>query len=105
VQGRAVVGFDDLHIGTSNGIANATGILFSGGSANASPFYGGTLLVQRPLRRERPFTFDFLGGVSLPIAVTPQLVGTTRHYQLWFQDAGDSFGVGLTNAVRITFCP
>jgi hypothetical protein len=105
VQGRAAFGFDDLYIGTSNGIANATGILFSGGSENAAPFYGGTLLVHRPLRRERSFTFDFLGGVSLPIPVTPQLIGTTRHYQLWFQDAGDPFGVGLTNAVRITFCP
>lgn len=104
-QGRAVVGIDDLVIGTGSGIPNAAGILFSGGAATAAPFFGGTLLVNRPLRRERPFTFDFLGGVTLPLPVTPQLVGQTRHYQLWFQDAGDPLGVGLTNAVRVTYCP
>ncbi|MCY2961899.1 MAG: matrixin family metalloprotease [Planctomycetota bacterium] len=104
-QGRAIVGIDDLVIGTSDGIANAPGILFSGGGATAAPFFGGTLLVNRPLRREGSFTFDFLGGVVLPLPVTPQLVGQTRHYQLWFQDSGDPFGVGLSNAVRVTYCP
>src|SRR5205085_7735351 len=38
-QGRAVVGIDDLLIGTGNGIANANGILFSGGHATATPFF------------------------------------------------------------------
>lgn len=104
-QGRAVVGFDDLVIGTGSGIPNAPGILFSGGASTASPFFGGTLLVNRPLRRERPFTFDFLGGVTLPLPITAQLLGQTRHYQLWYQDAGDPTGVGLTNAVRVTYCP
>lgn len=104
-QGRAIVGIDDLIIGTGNGIPNATGILFSGGTAAAAPFFGGTLLVQRPLRRERMFQFDFLGGVALNLPVTPQLVGTTRLYQLWFQDAGDPWGVGLSNAVRVAYCP
>lgn len=105
VQGRAVVGFDDLVIGTGNGLPNESGILFSGGSATAAPFQGGTLLVRRPLRRERMFTFDFLGGVVLDLHVAPELIGTTRHYQLWFHDPGDAFGVGLTNAVRVTYCP
>ncbi|MBL8862813.1 MAG: matrixin family metalloprotease [Planctomycetes bacterium] len=105
VQGRAVIGFDDLQIGTGLGIPGASGILFSGGTAAAAPFQGGTLLVQRPLRRERSFQFDFLGGVTLPLSITPALLGTTRHYQLWFQDPGDAFGVGLTNAVRVTYCP
>ncbi len=104
-QGRAIVGIDDLIIGTGTGIANATGILFSGGSSTAIPFFGGTLHVQRPLRRERQFTFDFLGGIALPLPVTAQLVGQTRYYQLWFHDTGDAFGVGLSNAVRVTYCP
>jgi hypothetical protein len=105
VQGRAIVGLDDLVIGTDTGIPGAVGILFSGGGPSAAPFQGGTLLVQRPLRRERAFTFDFLGGVVLPLPITAALLGTTRHYQLWFQDAGDPFGVGLTDAVRVTYCP
>lgn len=104
-QGRAIVGIDDLVIGTDGGIPSANGILFSGGTATAAPFFGGTLLVQRPLRRERMFTFDLFGGVVFSMPVTSQLIGTTRHYQLWFQDAGDPLGVGLTNAVRVTYCP
>lgn len=104
-QGRAIVGIDDLQIGTGNGIPGAPGILFSGGAATAAPFFGGTLLVNRPLRREGMFVFDFLGGVTIPLPVRAPLVGQTRHYQLWYQDAGDPTGVGLSNAVRVTYCP
>ncbi len=105
VSGRPNVSTQDLFIETGGGIPGASGIWFSGGAPAAAPFQGGTLLAMRPLRREGQFVFDFLGGVSIPVPVTPAMVGTTRHYQLWFQDPGDPFGVGLSNAVRIVFCP
>lgn len=104
-SGRPRMSLDDFAIATDGGIPLANGILFSGGTPTAAPFFGGTLLAQRPLVRHRTFQFDFLGGVTLPIAVTPAMVGTTRYYQLWFQDTGDPFGVGLSDAVRVTFCP
>jgi hypothetical protein len=104
-SGRPRLAVNDFAIETGGGIPGVSGVLFSGAHANAAPFQGGTLYVSRPLRREVPFVFDFLGGVSIPIPVTPQLIGQTRCYQLWFQDAGDPFGVGLSNAVQVTFCP
>ncbi len=104
-QGRASLAVNDFAIGTGGGLANAPGLLLSSPSQGFRPFAGGTILLAPPIRREAQFAFDFLGGVYLPIAVTPQLVGQTRHYQLYFQDAGDAWGVGLSDAVRVTFCP
>jgi hypothetical protein len=105
VQGRASLAVNDFAIGTSGGIANAPGILLSSPGQGFRPFAGGTILLSNPIRRESQFVFDFLGSVYLPIALTPSMVGQTRCYQLYFQDAGDAWGVGLSDAVRVTFCP
>jgi hypothetical protein len=103
--GRPRLQTNDFAILTDGGIAGAPGIVFSGASQASIPFQGGTLWIARPLQREMRFRFDFFGGAYVPVPVTPAMVGTTRRYQLWFQDAGDAFGVGLSNAVQVTFCP
>lgn len=103
--GRPRLSTNDFAILTDGGLAGAPGIVFSGASQAAIPFQGGTLWIARPLQREMRFRFDVFGGAFVPVPVTASMVGTTRCYQLWFQDAGDPFGVGLSNAVRVTFCP
>jgi len=104
-QGRASLLVNDFAIGTGGGLANASGLLLSSPSQGNRPFAGGTILLAPPIRREAQFAFDFLGSVHLPIAVTAPMVGQTRCYQIYFQDAGDAWGVGLSDAVRVTFCP
>jgi hypothetical protein len=32
------------------------------------------------------------------------MVGTTLYYQYWFRDPADSFGVGLSEGLEVTFC-
>lgn len=105
VFGRPNASTNDFQIGTDGGISGATGILFSGGGLGSNAFFGGTLYVSRPYKRHSSFVFDFLGGTAVSVPVTPAMIGTTRFFQMWFQDAGDPFGVGLSNGVQVTFCP
>lgn len=96
---------NDFRIGTYGGIPNAFGILFSGPSRQARPFQGGTLLVGPPIRREQNFQFGPFGWAELQIPIAASDAGSTRCYQIWFQDPGDSWGIGITDAIEATFCP
>jgi hypothetical protein len=96
---------NDFKLGTYGGMPNAFGIMFSGPTAQNRPFQGGTVLVGAPIRREQLFQFDFTGWVELSIPIDSSMIGSTRHYQLWFQDQGDAFGTGLSDAVQVGFCP
>jgi hypothetical protein len=104
-SGRATLRTDDFEIATSGGIPDRFGWLLSSAASAATPFQGGTLWLAAPLRRETKFQFDFFGGVVVPVPVTPALVGSRRFFQLWFQDPGDPFGVGLSDALEVAFCP
>jgi hypothetical protein len=96
---------NDFKVGTYGGTPNSFGLLFSGPAANNRPFQGGTVLVAPPIKRELIFQFDFTGSAEIAIPVSSSMPGTTRHYQLWFQDPGDSFGTGLSDAIQVGFCP
>jgi hypothetical protein len=104
-SGRATQRTNDFRIGTAGGFPDRPGFLLMGSGRAATPFQGGTLWIAPPIRRAARFQFDFFGGVDLAIPVTPQLVGTTRTFQIWFQDPGDPFGVGLSDALEVAFCP
>lgn len=104
-NGRASQTTQDLVIGTGGGIPGAACVLFSGSSAQNVPFQGGALYVGGPLRRYASRTMDFFGAVEYPIPVTPSMVGTRRFFQLWFADPGDAFGSGLSDGLRLYFCP
>ena len=54
--------------------------------------------------RERPRAL-LQKQIEIPISVDASMIGTRRSYQLWFQDPGDPFGVGLSDAVTFFFCP
>jgi len=93
-----------FEIGTLGGVGGETGVLFYGAHRAAVPFQGGTLLVAPPHVRDQTFDF-FFGAVVLYVPIAPGMVGETRCYQLWFRDPGDPFGSGLSDGVRVTFCP
>ena len=104
-NGRATLTTNDLVIGTGGGIPGAPSVLFSGGFAANTPFQGGTLYVGGPLRRYPPRTMDFTGAAEYPVTITPAMVGTRRFFQLWFADAGDAYGSGLSDGLQLYFCP
>jgi hypothetical protein len=96
---------NDFVISTAGGIPNATCVLFWGPAAASTPWMGGTLYVDGPYQRQVTTQLDFFGGAAIAIPIDATMIGATRYFQLWFQDAGDAFGVGLTNGVSATFCP
>jgi Matrixin len=96
---------DDLVIRANGAVFNTSGVLFYGHGAAAAPFEGGTLNVAGPYVRVRPVQFDFVGSAAVRVPVDPALAGGTRWYQIWFRDPGDPFGVGLSDGLRVTFCP
>ena len=104
-SGRPTLRTNDFVIGTNGCIADKNGFLLSSDARASTPFQGGTLWIAPPIRREQRFRVDFFGGVALSIPVTPGLVGATRCYQIWFEDPADPFGVGLSDAMQVTFCP
>ena len=105
-SGIPSVTYDSFRIDVPFGApSNAPGILFYGSGQAALPFMGGTLYSSAPYVRDQTFLFGFFGDAQLPIATVPAMAGTKRYYQIWYQDAGDAFGVGLSDAVAVTFCP
>ncbi len=95
-----------FHLEVRGGTPNANGVLFHGVTQTSVPFYGGTRYVGTPLVRSGVLTLDGQGALDLPLAVDPAWVGSSRIFQYWFRDAAapDGTGVGLTNAVRVSFC-
>lgn len=102
---------NDFQIHACDVINNKTGLLFWGRQANSTPFLGGTLCVQAPIRRTPPtnslgspvgtdctgeYTFAFSHSYMSTEAILP---GDTVHCQFWTRDPAASFGVGLTDAL------
>jgi hypothetical protein len=96
---------NDFLITTSGGPFSTTGVLFYGAGEASTPFMGGTLNVAGPYVRVKPMRFNFIGSAGTFVPVDASMVGRTRWYQVWFPDAGDPFGVGLSDGLRVTFCP
>jgi hypothetical protein len=87
-------------------VANRPGLLLvSTSGPAATPFSGGTLCLQPPVTRYGSFLTDLFSYAAVPVTVTPGMVGITWYTQAWFRDPAASFGVGLSNALQIRFCP
>ena len=96
---------NDFKITLRNGPPGEKGLVFWGASPKAGPFYGGWMLVSRPQQRGRRFTIGTFGFATAPVPIGPGMVGSTRYYQCWYQDAFGTWGVGTSDALKVTFCP
>ncbi|MCC7013328.1 MAG: hypothetical protein IT454_12255 [Planctomycetes bacterium] len=96
----------DFHLSISHAMPGANGIVFYGSTQASIPFHGGTRYVASPIQRSAIQTCGAAGELDFPVAIDASMPGTTRIYQFWYRDAShpDGTGVGLTNAVRVTFC-
>jgi len=70
-------------------------------------YYGGTLWITPTVQALRSRTTSASGSATFSVKLHAALIGTTRYYQCWFRDGShpDGTGVGLSNAVAVTFCP
>ncbi len=106
-------------IGATSVLNNRTGLLYYGYATKNSPFQGGTLCVESPLRRTPvqntggaasgnsctgTMTFDM--NAHIQSGVDSLLIpGQFACAQYYYRDPADSFTTGLTNAVSFTICP
>ncbi len=82
-------------------------ILIDGQAGGASvPFFGGTLCVAQPFKRDTVQVLDGAGSTTFTLTVDNSMVGATHWYQVWYRDSGhpDGTGVALSDGLRVTFC-
>jgi len=95
-------------VGYNGSVGKTLGIyIYSDTGAASTPFSNGTLCLASPIKRGPAHQYDDFGLVVVPITVDLGQIGTERWYQLWFRDTThpDGTGVGLTDALDVTFCP
>ena len=107
VRGIPAAAADDFDLTVDDAEPDKNGIFFYGAGPKSAPFFGGTLLVQGPLKRLPIVTTDAQGSVTLPVSIDAAMIGEQRNYQFWFRDPlhPDGTTVGLSNAVEVVFCP
>lgn len=95
----------DFSIYIDGGIPFSFGFLFWSDQPGGGPFMGGTLHMAPPYTRTPLLNLDWFGSTEVAIPADAALVGTTRYYQAWYADPTDPFGVGLSDALSVTFYP
>jgi hypothetical protein len=83
------------------------GLAFWGPQPAQIPLFNHFLYVGSPVTRILPpVASSASGSASVPIPITPAMVGTTRYYQYWQRDplASDGTGVELSNGLEVPFC-
>jgi len=95
-------------VGNNGGVGPTLGIhIYSDTGPAATPFSNATLCLAPPVLRGPTHQYDTFGLVVVPIPITANQIGTRRLFQLWFRDTAhpDGTGVGLSDALDVTFCP
>ena len=103
-SGQPSVAAGNFALELSNGIPNQSGVYFTGMESAGRPYAGGWLLVGGPLVRSAVFMLDGQGEATIPLSVTPGMVGTRMYFQGFFRDPADPTGLGLTNGLHVDFC-
>ncbi len=92
----------DFAITLSNALPNKNCLYFYGATPSNVSFYGGKLCVSTGGIQRGPTTStNSASAVSVPMLVSPAMVGTNRYIQWWFRDPADPFTVGLSGGLRV----
>jgi len=96
---------DDFELALDAGVPHASCWVLQGSGRANLPFGGASLLVAPPIQRLPAGQLDASGSMRLQISITPEMVGTTRHYQCLFLDPRHPGrgGFGLSNALEVAF--
>jgi hypothetical protein len=96
---------NDFRVGLEGAMPNEWSQVFRGVQPAHWPFAGGYLRVATPFHRYPRVKTDFLGYAIRSIAIEPWMVGQTLYFQVWYEDDGDPWGVGLSDALRVIVYP
>ena len=103
--GTPTVAAQDFAVALSNGKPNVLGVLYSSPLTATNPFVGAKLYLAPPLTRVAKFHLNATGSVSVPIPVTPAMIGTAKNYQIVFRDFQAYLSLGVSNGLHVEFCP
>jgi hypothetical protein len=97
----------DFELVVARAVPGTTGVALCGSSRAELAFGGGTLAVSPPWRRLPPVRVDADGRATIPVEITPSMVGTGLDFQFWYHDPAheDGSGCGLSNALEVRFTP
>lgn len=94
---------NNFNLVVSQGLPAAQGIVQMSPNSNSVPFNGGTLLLGLPRTRIASFLLDGAGTASIPVPISPAMVGTEQNFQAFFRDPGSPQVYAITNAVHVRF--
>jgi hypothetical protein len=96
---------NNFQIWVGGAISYSYGVFFWSSQPGTLPLAGGELLMLPPWQRGPLVTFDIFGSSELQVPIQAAMVGTTRYYQVWYYDANDPFGIGLSGGLEVLFYP
>ena len=106
-------GANDFNVVVDTINPHSVGMILFSRNAASTPFRGGTLCLGAPIFRTalsstggsvgRACTGSLSLRINAPGSLINQSPGTRLNFQAWFRDAGDPFGVGLSDAMTVIF--
>jgi hypothetical protein len=100
-------GVNTFSLTLTNAVPNKNVMYFFGDAPDNAPFSNGFLCILPPITRAGLQVTSAGGTVTSSVPIVLADMGKTRFFQYWFRDPAhpDGTGVGLSNALEVTFCP
>ena len=105
--GTPRLSWNDFNLHVNGALPGTFGLVMHGTTQVALPWMGGTLLASGVITRLSVQALDATAHGRWSFPIDGSLVGNQLYFQGWFRDAThpDGTGVGMTNALAVTFCP
>lgn len=106
-EGRPEVSENDFKLELASAVEDSYGVVLRGQVHDPHPFFGGTLYFSQPFQRVGGMPIGVFGSAELTLDISAATIGATDYYQVVFRDErhADDTGVGITNAVKVTYVP
>jgi hypothetical protein len=103
-QGSPTISAGNFAVQVKGGKPGVLGVLFRSQASNTTPYAGHILYLASPFVRVANFNLDSNGDATIPIAVTPAMIGIPSYYQAVFRDFQAPSSLGLTNGLHVDYC-
>ena len=106
-SGRPEVGENQFEVEVMDAIGDSYALVLRGGIHDPHTFFGGTLYFAQPFQRVGLFQTNLDGSGQIAIDIESASIGATDYYQVVFRDERhpDDTGIGITNALKVTYVP